>query len=195
MKKTFLTLLSALTFTGSTLAAETTFKIDPRHSFVTFVYTHLGLTNVRGRFNVKESTFSMDPQARTGKAEVVIDMASVNIGFGTLEKLLNSPDVFDTTRFPTATFVADRFNFDGDKVSELVGVLTLKDRSRPVTLKATQYTCLFSPVLKRNICGGEFEGVVDRESLGITFGLPAPHASKEVRLLVQIEAFQMSSPN
>ena len=192
MRKTILTLLSFAALTaGSVQAAETTFKIDPRHTFVTFVYTHLGLTNVRGRFNVKESTFTIDPQARTGKAEVVIDTASVNIGFGTLEKLLNSSEVFDTARYPTATFVADRFSYDGDRVTELAGTLTVKDKSRPVTLKATQYTCLFSPVLKRNICGGEFEGVVDREALGITFGLPAPHATREVRLIVQIEAFQM----
>ncbi len=192
MRKTILSLLSFAALTaGSVQAAETTFKIDPRHTFVTFVYTHLGLTNVRGRFNVKESTFTIDPQARTGKAEVVIDTASVNIGFGTLEKLLNSSEVFDTARYPTATFVADRFSYDGDRVTELAGTLTVKDKSRPVTLKATQYTCLFSPVLKRNICGGEFEGVVDREALGITFGLPAPHATREVRLIVQIEAFQM----
>jgi polyisoprenoid-binding protein YceI len=192
MRQAFLSLLTFLAFAaGSAQAAETTFKIDPRHTFVTFVYTHLGLTNVRGRFNVKENTFTIDPQARTGKAEVVIDMASVNIGFGTLEKLLHSPEVFDTARHPTATFAADRFAFDGDKLTELSGTLTIKDKSRPVTLKATQYICIFSPVLKRNICGGEFEGVVDREAMGITFGLPTPHATREVRLLVQIEAFQM----
>lgn len=192
MRHLILTLLSFAAFvTGSAHAVDTSFKIDPRHTFVTFVYTHLGLTNVRGRFNVKESSFTIDTQAKTGKAEVVIDMASVNIGFGTLEKLLNSPEVFDTARYPTATFVADRFGFDGDKVAELKGTLTLKDRSQPVTLKATQYICIFSPVLKRNICGGEFEAVVDREAMGITFGLPAPHATREVKLLVQIEAFQM----
>jgi polyisoprenoid-binding protein YceI len=193
MRKTILTALLGIAALAANpvQAAETTFKIDPRHTFVTFVYTHLGLTNVRGRFNVKESSFTIDAQARTGKAEVVIDMASVNIGFGTLEKLLNSPEVFDTARYPTATFVADRFAFEGDKLTELSGTLTLKDKSRPVTLKASQYTCLFSPVLKRNICGGEFEGAVDREAMGITFGLPAPHATREVRLIVQIEAFQM----
>jgi polyisoprenoid-binding protein YceI len=192
MHKTILTLLTfAALAAGSVQAAETTFKIDPRHSFVTFVYTHLGLTNVRGRFNVKESTFTIDPQARTGKADIVIDMASVSVGFGGLDKHLNSSDVFDTARFPTATFAAERFSYDGDKITELSGTLTLKDKSRAVTLKATQYTCLFSPVLKRNICGGEFEGVVDREAMGITFGLPSPHATREVRLIVQIEAFQM----
>lgn len=193
MRKAILTALLGIAAlaANSVQAAETTFKIDPRHTFVTFVYTHLGLTNVRGRFNVKESSFTIDPQARTGKAEVVIDMASVNIGFGTLEKLLNSPEVFDTARYPAATFVADRFAFEGDKLTELSGTLTLKDKSRPVTLKASQYTCLFSPVLKRNICGGEFEGAVDREAMGITFGLPTPHATREVRLIVQIEAFQM----
>lgn len=191
MKKVLLSLFALLVFAGASSAADTNFKIDPRHTFVTFVYTHLGLTNVRGRFNVKESSFSIDPQARTGKAEVIIDMASVNIGFGTLEKLLTSPTVFDAAKFPTASFVADRFTFDGEKVSEITGTLTIKEISRPVTLKAAQYTCLFSPVLKRNICGGEFEGTVDREAFGITFGLPTPHATKEVRLLVQIEAFQM----
>ncbi|MBS1898765.1 MAG: polyisoprenoid-binding protein, partial [Actinobacteria bacterium] len=36
------------------------------------------------------------------------------------------------------------------------------------------------------VCGGDFEGSVDRSSFGMTFGLPL--VADRVRLLVQVEA-------
>jgi len=41
------------------------------------------------------------------------------------------------------------------------------------------------PRLKREVCGGDFEGVLDRTAFGMGCGVP--DMPKEVRLLVQVE--------
>ena len=89
--------------------------------------------------------------------------------------------------YPTGRFVADKFGFDGDKVSEVGGTLTLLGKSRPVTLKASRFNCYLSPMIKRQVCGGDFETTIQRSQWGMTWGLHFGFEDK-VRLLVQVEA-------
>jgi polyisoprenoid-binding protein YceI len=102
---------------------------------------------------------------------------------------LQSPELFDAAKFPTAKFVADKFSFSGDKVSEVSGTLTLLGKTNPVTLKATNFNCYDSPMLKREVCGGDFEATIDRTQFGMNYGL-AYGFPKEVRLLIQVEAIK-----
>ena len=74
-------------------------------------------------------------------------MASVSTGVGPLDGHLKSKDFFDAAANPSTTFVADKFVFDGDKVTEVVGALTMMGKSNPVTLKASNFNCYQSPML------------------------------------------------
>ena len=58
-----------------------------------------------------------------------------------LDKHLQSADFFDAAKFPSAKFVGDKFVFNGDKVSEVAGTLTLRGKTMPVTLKASNFNC------------------------------------------------------
>ena len=70
---------------------------------------------------------------------------------------LKKPDFFDAAKHPTMTFSADKFSFNGDKVSEVNGQLTMLGKTMPVTLKANNFNCYDHPMLKREVCGGDFE--------------------------------------
>lgn len=85
--------------------------------------------------------------------------------------------------------MSDKFTFNGDKVSEVAGQLTLLDKTLPVTLKATQFNCYQSPMLKREVCGGDFEATIDRTQWGLNYGVEWGFP-KNVRLVVQIEAIK-----
>jgi polyisoprenoid-binding protein YceI len=65
--------------------------------------------------------------------------------------------------------------------------LTLLGKTAPVTLKANQFTCYQSPMLKREVCGGDFETIIDRSVFGMNYGIEWGFP-KNVRLLVQVEA-------
>ncbi len=127
-----------------------------------------------------------DRAARTGKVEIKIDMASINTGVGPFNEHLRGKDFFNALQFPTATFVADRMTFSGDRVTEVPGTLTMLGKALPVTLKATTFNCYDNPMLKREVCGGDFETTIKRSQWGMTYGLPG--IPDDVRLVIQVEA-------
>ncbi|HSM20759.1 MAG TPA: YceI family protein [Rubrivivax sp.] len=163
------------------------YAIDPTHTFVTFEVTHFGTSTNRARFDRKEGMVQFDRAARTGRVEISIDMASVNSGVAPFDGHLRSKDILNVAEHPTAKFVGDKFSFAGDQVTEVAGTLTLMGQTHPVTLKANRFNCYLNPMFKREVCGGDFETVIQRSLWGVNYGLPAV-APDNVRLLVQVEA-------
>ena len=168
-------------------AQSATYAVDPTHTFATFEISHFGASVNRGRFDKKEGTIQLDKAAKTGKVELTIDMTSINTGTAPFDKHLQSADIFDAAKYPTAKFVGDKFTFDGDKVVSVAGDLTIKGKTQPVTFKANQFACYQSPMLKREVCGGDFETTIDRTQWGMNYGVEWGFP-KNVRLVVQIEA-------
>lgn len=186
--KTTTLLAVALAAAASAAHAETaTYAIDPTHTFVNFEAKHFNTSTLRGRFDKKEGTVAFDRQAKTGKADITIDMASVSTGVGPLDGHLKGKDFFNASASPTAKFVGDKFTFDGDKVSAVAGQLTMLGKTVPVTLKATNFNCYQNPMLKREVCGGDFETTIARTQWGMNYGLDYG-IPDNIRLLIQIEA-------
>ena len=182
------TLIAAALFAaaGFAQAQSATYAIDPTHTFVTFEAKHFGTSTLRGRFDKKEGSVSFDKAAKTGKAEITIDMTSVSTGVAPLDGHLKSKDFFNAAENPTAKFVGDKFSFDGDKVSSVAGTLTFLGKTQPVTLTATNFNCYQNPMLKREVCGGDFETTVTRTQFGNNYGVPG--IPDNIKLLVQVEA-------
>ena len=68
-----------------------------------------------------------------------------------------------------------------------MGSLTLRGKAMPVTLKASNFNCYTSPMLKREVCGGDFETTIKRSQWGVNYGLEFGMPD-DVRLLIQVEA-------
>lgn len=177
------TLLAAV---GAAQAQSATYAIDPTHTAVIFEAKHFGTSTLRGRWDKKEGTVTLDKAAKTGKVEFTLDMNSLTTGTGPFDGHLKSKDFFAADQFPTAKFVGDKFTFNGDKVVSVAGELTLRDKTNPVTLTATNFNCYQNPMLKREVCGGDFETTIQRTQWGVNYGVPGiPDA---VHLLIQVEA-------
>lgn len=182
-------LISALAVAGAVQAqAQTvTYATDPAHTFVTFEINHFGTSTNRGRFDRKAGVVRLDRTARTGSVELRIETASVNTGTPAFDKTLRGKDFFNSANHPSVRFVATDFSFDGDKVSQVSGQLTLLGKTHPVTLRATQFGCYENRVLRREVCGGDFETVIQRSHWGLNWGIAFGFADN-VRLLIQVEA-------
>ncbi len=185
MKKTLIA-SALIAAAGFAQAQSATYGVDPTHTFVTFEAQHFGTSTLRGRFDRKEGTVQLDRAGKSGKAEITIDITSVSTGVGPLDGHLKSKDFFDAASNPSAKFVGDKFSFNGDKVSEVAGTLTMMGKTLPVTLKASNFNCYQNPMLKREVCGGDFETTIARSQWGIVYGLPG--IPDNIRLLIQIEA-------
>jgi polyisoprenoid-binding protein YceI len=183
------TLIAALLAVGAATAhAEiATYAIDPSHTFVTFEANHMGTSTSRGRFDKKEGTIALDKAAKAGKVDITIDTTSISTGVPALDTHLKSKDFFNAAEFGTVKFSADKFSFNGDKVSEVTGTLTMLGKSQPVTLKATSFNCYINPMLKREVCGGDFETTITRSAFGMAYGLNYG-LPDNIRLLIQTEA-------
>jgi polyisoprenoid-binding protein YceI len=168
-------------------AEAATYSVDPSHTAVIFEMQHFGTSTNRGRWAVKEGTVQFDRAGKSGKADITIDAASISTGVGALDKHIRSAEIINADQYPTARFVADMFVFNGDKVSEVAGSLTLAGKTNPITLKATNFNCYQNPMLKREVCGGDFEGTIVRSQYGVNYGLNYgfPDATK---LVIQVEA-------
>lgn len=191
MKKIFkpLALLALVAgFSGLASAQSTTYTIEPTHTFVTWEAKHFGTSTSHGRFDKKSGSITIDKTAKTGKAEITIEMKSMNTGVAPFDKHLTGEDFFAADKFPEAKFVSTSFKFDGDKVSEVTGNLTMRGKTNPVTLKSTGFGCYENPYVKREVCGGDFETTITRSQYDMKYGLPG--IPDIIRLLIQVEGIK-----
>ena len=190
MRTSFIALATAAAAVLSTSVAQAepaTYAIDPSHTFATFQISHFGASVNRGRFDKKEGTVQFDRAGKSGKVDVTFDTGSINTGTPAFDKHIKSADMFNAEQHPTMRFVSDKFVFDGDKVSSVEGKLTMLGKTQPLTLKANQFNCYQSPMPKREVCGGDFEGTLDRTAFGMDYGVQFGF-DKNVRIVVQVEA-------
>lgn len=175
---------------ANTQAETETYIADPEHTFVYWGVTHFGTSTVRGRFDRTSGAIRLDRQARTGTVQVEIDIASISSGIELFDKKLRSEQFFDAETFPKANFIGTQFKYSAEKLTEVVGELTLRGKTNPLTLTAKNFNCYNSPLAKKEVCGGDFEASFSRGQFGINYGWP--FVSDTVKLQIQIEAFKES---
>jgi polyisoprenoid-binding protein YceI len=168
----------------TSVSGAATFELDPDHSFVHFEVLHFGTSTTRGRFGPVRGAAELDAAQRKGAVRLRIDMNSINTGLAVFNSRLKQDDLLATTAHPEAFYVAERFVFEGDRLSEVRGEFTLRGVSQPLTLKAQRFSCRTNEQQQR-ICGGDFEASVKRSDFGMNFGLPL--VADTVKLLIQVE--------
>lgn len=169
-------------------AAPETYVIDNAHTFPSFSYSHLGFSTQQSRFDKTSGTIILDREAKRGKADIRIDARSVNTGLPIFNEHIQAPDYFDTKKFPEISFKSDDFRFEGDRLTEVNGTLTIKGITQPVTLKITHFACKPNPIAKKDACGANAVTTVKRSDFNMGKGAPA--VSDEVTLNLAVEAFK-----
>jgi polyisoprenoid-binding protein YceI len=167
-------------------AAPRHYVVDPTHTFVMVEVLHFGTSTVRARFDHKDGHVEIDFAARTGTARITIDTASVNSGVPDFDKHLRSRDFLRVADHREAVFEGKGFVFDGDRIVRVDGSLTLLGKTHPVSLKAIRFNCYDNPILKAEVCGGDFETTLRRSQWGMNWGIDMG-IPDEVRLSIQIE--------
>ena len=182
-----LALLSALAaFAATAQAAPVTYVIDNSHTYPHFTYNHLGFSNQTHKFDKSRGKVVLDRAGKVGSVAVIIDATSVNTGHAIFNEHIQAADFFDTANHPTITFTADKMAFRDDQPASLVGDLTIKGVTKPVTLAITHFKCQPHPMLKVEACGANASTQIKRSEFNM--GKNAPFVSDEVTLTLAIEA-------
>ncbi len=168
------------------LAEPETYIIEPGHTLPRFSYNHFGYSTQLSRFDKTSGKIELDRDAKTGSVEVTIDTTSVNTGSSVFNEHIQGVDFLATAQYPNATFKSTQFNFNGDKLATVEGVLTLKGISKPVTLTLSSFQCMPHPMLKKDACGANATTVVKRSDFAM--GKYAPNVGDEVTITLPVEA-------
>lgn len=181
--------LLAILLTGLLAApafAADNYTVDPRHTWPVFEVNHLGFSTQRGRFNKSSGKVTLDTAAKKGSVELVIETASIDMGFEKWDEHLKSDEFFNVAQFPTMRFASDKLVFDSDKVVAAEGSFTLLGVTKPLTLTVSNFRCAPHPMVKKPACGADITAVLKRSEFGMTKFVPA--VSDEVKLIVPVEA-------
>jgi polyisoprenoid-binding protein YceI len=121
-----------------TLAQATTWDLDPSHTSIEFSVRHMMATTVKGQFEKVKGTLELDDKDITkSSVEVTIDAASIATDNDARDKHLNSPDFFDTAKFPTITFKSTSVKEPAKGKLEVTGNLTIKGVTKQVVIPIT----------------------------------------------------------
>jgi polyisoprenoid-binding protein YceI len=180
--------LCLLALVAPARAEPVVYRLDPEHSFVTFEVLHFGTSTLRGRFGGLQGYVELDRNAQLGFVSLQLHPAGVDTGLPAFDARLRESDLLASEAWPVATFTASRFEFEGEAVSAVHGQLTLRGISQALELRALHFGCHTHPQLQREVCGGDFEGELNRGDFGASFGMP--FIANRVRLLVQVEGIR-----
>ncbi|MGO9782854.1 MAG: YceI family protein [Streptosporangiaceae bacterium] len=167
-----------------------TWTIDPIHSEVGFSVRHMMVSKVRGKFEKVDGTFTTAPDPLQSTVHAVIDASSITTHQNDRDNHVRSEDFLHVEKHPTITFDSTGVTADGDDFL-LEGNLTIRDVTRPVTLKLELNG--FGPdPFGGTRTGFSAKGEISRKDFGVNFngvipGTNGAVVSDKVTLDLEVE--------
>jgi polyisoprenoid-binding protein YceI len=177
-------------FLRPVFAAPEQFTLDADHTFPSLEFPHMGLSIWRGKFNRTSGHVRLDRKARTGSVEAVIDVASIDFGHDEMNKHALARDWLNVAQFPTMTY-RGTLEFKGDTPVAANGQLTLRGITRPVRLSLNGFNCIEHPFYKKEACGADAVGQLDRADFGMD--QYTQNGMGIITLRIQVEALKDDS--
>ena len=183
-----LAILSAST--SVSVRAETakpgSYMIDPAHTTVMFTVSHLGTSNLVGRFNTIEGDLTLEPDGDS-KVEVSIETGSVDTNHEKRDVHLRGPDFFNSKQYPEMKFTSSKVHFSNGEPDKIEGELSLHGKTQAVTLAVEPVGAGADP------WGGYRAGyhattVIKRSDFGMNF-MPGG-IGDDIRVSLEIEAIK-----
>lgn len=142
-------------------------SFDPAHTSISFTVKHLMAAKVRGSFKSFSGTIQQGEEAESTSAGVTIEAASIDTGAEDRDNHLRSGDFLEVESYPQITFQTTSITGTGREF-EVVGDLTIKDVTKPVTLAMVYGGIMSDPWgNEKAIFSGETR--INREEFGLTW--------------------------
>ncbi|ARK12766.1 YceI family protein [Fibrella sp. ES10-3-2-2] len=149
--------------------AATKWVVDPMHSEVQFKIKHLVISTVTGTFRQFGGGATTEHDDFDG-AEVhfELDVNSIDTNQEMRDTHLKSAEFFEADTYPKIAFKSTSFRKIDDDEYALVGELTMKGVTKPVTLKA-EYGGTAKDAYGNQKLGFEVTGKINRKEFGLTY--------------------------
>ena len=167
------------------------YTIDPGHTSVEFVGRHLMITKVRGRIPDVSGTITIDKQPERSHVEVRVGVGSLDTGNADRDRQLRGPDFFNADVYPSMTFRSTSVEAAASGAWTVTGELTVRDVTRPITLKVDFDGASVSPIGDERIALSA-AAEVDREDWGLTWNMALESGGvlvgRKVRIEINVQA-------
>jgi polyisoprenoid-binding protein YceI len=157
-----------LLIAGFAHADTVEWKFDPSHTNIGFSVPHLVVSSVEGRFREASAKVALD-EADISKSQVSVEInaASIDTGDAKRDEHLKSPEFFDVKRFPKVSFKSTKIAKAGPAY-KLTGDLTIRDKTKSVTLDATLSAPVKTP-WGHQARAAKISGKIKRADIGLTW--------------------------
>jgi polyisoprenoid-binding protein YceI len=170
-------------------ATPNVYRIEADLSSTEFAVTHLGLSKQHGRFGRTEGTIVLDPEDHAGSIDLVIDARSVDTGWTVRDAWLRGEDMFDVAHYPVMRFHSTQLVFDQSQLIGIMGLLTLRDVTRPVVLTIERMQCGRVPDGGREGCGAGAVSTIKRSDFGMNYAMGL--VGDKIDLSFRVTAFRV----
>jgi polyisoprenoid-binding protein YceI len=168
-----------------------TWAVDPVHSSAGFAVKHMVVATFRGRFEDFDAELTVGENGE-GKLVGTVKPSSIVVKDENLAAHLQSPDFFDTERYPELRFESTSLRIEGDE-AVLEGDLTIKGNTERVTARGA-YVGPHETLGGVTKIGITLETVIDRTKFGLNWNAPLPKGgfalANDVSLIVELELAQ-----
>ncbi len=157
------------------------------HSKVAFIVQHHGISEVDGYFKKYQAILKFEkPNFSDATFEVTIETASVNTDFEPRDNHLRSEDIFNVEKFPTMTFASTSVKKKKKNQYVLMGNLTLRGVTKPITLDLILNGPVENPNknAKNMQIGVKVIGKIKRSDFGLGSKLISAFVSEEIQMRI-----------
>ncbi len=162
------------------------YRLERAHTQVLFAIRHMGLTEYYGRFDRVSGTLNYNSgQPEHSAVSVRIDTASVDTPSARLNDTLRGADVFDTAKFPDATFTSTAMTRTDAMHGTMTGDLTIRGITKPVTLDVTFEGTGSDPLDDSRVLGFHAEATIKRSDYGMTGMIWEPLVGDNIRIIIE----------
>lgn len=188
MKKIFLFLVAVSISIAS--FAQTSWTVDPMHSFVNFSVKHMGISFVDGSFKKFDGSVTAAKADLTdAKINFTVDVNSISTNVEQRDKHLKSDDFFNAEKFPAMTFESTSFKKLSGNNYVLSGKLTIRDVTKDV-----KFNVVFGGTAKdqqgNTKAGFTVSTVVNRLDYNIKYDPTGMGVAKDIKVTLNLEFVQ-----
>ncbi len=187
-------------------------QVDYAHTQIRFSVRHMMISTVRGQFEkfkidthideeeinrIHDSNVLTEDDVLNSRLEVNIEAASINTREPKRDEHLRSADFFDAAKYPYITFKAKRSEKIDDAHGRLIGDLTIRDVTKPVTLNVEFIGQAKSPWGAVS-AGFEASTKINRKEWGLAWNVALETGGwlvgDEINVDIEIEFAQVPEP-
>lgn len=169
-------------------AATQQYTIDPLHSSVLWQVSHFGFSQSSGKW-MAQGIIELDKDNyQNSQVNVTINVDDIVTGVKELDKHLKNKLFFDVQTYPQATFVSYKIEGTQNKVTKVLGNLTVRGITKPIVLEVKRQKKGINPITEKETIGFSASAQLKRSVFELNSLLPG--VSDEVTLDIEVEAYQ-----